>query len=278
MLLRLRGGVLDLTTPRVMGVLNLTPDSFFEGSRCASLDDLCARAARMVEDGADLLDIGAESTRPGALPVAEDLEAERVVAAVERLHRELAVPISVDTMKPGVMRAACAAGAAMINDVCGLRAPGALEAARESGAAVCLMHMQGEPRTMQQDPRYADVVAEVHGFLGARMQACLAAGIPRERLVLDPGFGFGKRLEAFADLECPLLVGLSRKSMFGQLLGQPVEGRLAGSLAGAVLAAWQGARILRVHDVGPTVEALKVAQSAKQAGASSRNSPNSQLG
>lgn len=274
MLLRLRGGVLDLTTPRVMGVLNLTPDSFFEGSRCASLDDLCARAARMVEDGADLLDIGAESTRPGALPVAEDLEAERVVAAVERLHRELAVPISVDTMKPGVMRAACAAGAAMINDVCGLRAPGALEAARDSGAAVCLMHMQGEPRTMQHAPHYDDVVQDVSTFLAQRARAALDAGIARDALVLDPGFGFGKTLdhnlrllaavETLAGLGYPLLVGLSRKSMFGQLCGAPVERRLPASLAAATAAVLAGASIVRVHDVAETRDAVRVAHAVRQ--------------
>ena len=288
MFLQLPRRRLALDAPVVMGILNVTPDSFSDGGLHATREQALARARQMVGEGAAIIDIGGESTRPGAAPVTEAEELERVVPVIERLSRELDVVLSVDTTKPAVMREACRAGAEIINDINALRAESAVDVAAAAGAAVCLMHMQGEPRTMQQDPRYADVVAEVHGFLGARMQACLAAGIPRERLVLDPGFGFGKRLEhnlallgrleAFADLECPLLVGLSRKSMFGQLLGQPVEGRLAGSLAGAVLAAWQGARILRVHDVGPTVEALKVAQSAKQAGASSRNSPNSQLG
>jgi dihydropteroate synthase len=283
MFLQLPRRRLALDAPVVMGILNVTPDSFSDGGLHASLERALARARQMAGEGAAIIDIGGESTRPGAAPVTEAEELERVVPVIERLSREMDVVLSVDTAKPAVMREACRAGAEMINDINALRAESAVAAAAASGAAVCLMHMQGEPRTMQQDPRYGDVVAEVHAFLQERIAACRAAGIPLERMVADPGFGFGKRLEhnlallgrldAFADLGCPLLVGLSRKSMFGQLLGQPVEGRLAGSLSAAVLAAWQGAHILRVHDVGPTVEALKVAQSVRQAGKASRNPP-----
>ncbi|HEY0916856.1 MAG TPA: dihydropteroate synthase [Solimonas sp.] len=283
MFLQLPRRRLALDAPVVMGILNVTPDSFSDGGLHATRERALARARQMVGEGAAIIDIGGESTRPGAAPVGEAEELDRVVPVIEQLSRELDVVVSIDTAKPGVMREACRAGAEIINDINALRAESAVEVAAAAGAAVCLMHMQGEPRTMQQDPRYGDVVAEVRQFLQERMQACLAAGIARDAISLDPGFGFGKRLEhnlsllgrldAFADLERPLLVGLSRKSMFGQLLGQPVEGRLAGSLAAAVLAAWQGAHILRVHDVGPTVEALKVAQSVRQAGNNSRNTP-----
>lgn len=274
MFLQLPRRRLALDAPVVMGILNVTPDSFSDGGQHAGLEQALARARQMVAEGAGIIDIGGESTRPGAAAVGEAEELDRVLPVIEHLSRELDVVLSVDTSKPAVMREACRAGAEIINDVNALQAELAVEAAAASGAAVCLMHMQGEPRTMQQDPRYDDVVAEVGGFLRARIQACLAAGIPRERIAVDPGFGFGKRLEhnlallgrleAFEGLGCPLLVGLSRKAMFGQLLGRPLEQRLPGSLAAAVLAAWQGARIVRVHDVGPTVDALKVAQSAKQ--------------
>ncbi|PPE72848.1 dihydropteroate synthase [Solimonas fluminis] len=266
-----------------MGILNVTPDSFSDGGRHASLEQALARARQMAGEGAAIIDVGGESTRPGAAPVGEAEELDRVVPVIERLSRELDIVISVDTTKPAVIREACTAGAEIINDINALRAESALQAAAASGAAVCLMHMQGEPRTMQQAPSYEDVLSEVHGFLRQRVGACLAAGIAPERLAIDPGFGFGKRLEhnlallgrldAFADLGLPLLVGLSRKSMFGQLLGRPVEDRLAGSLAAAVLAVVQGAAILRVHDVAPTVDALKVAQSVKQAGRTGRNPP-----
>lgn len=253
-----------------MGVLNLTPDSFSDGGRYQGRDQALAQAERMAFEGADILDIGGESTRPGALPVSEAEERERVIPVIEAIRSRIDRPLSIDTCKPTVMRAAVAAGAAMINDVCALREPGALHAAAELGVPVCLMHMQGDPRTMQQDPQYRDVVAEVADFLAQRASAAQAAGIRRENLILDPGFGFGKRighnlallrdLPRIAALGYPVLVGLSRKSLIGALLGRPVGERLHGSLALAVIAASKGARIIRAHDVGPTVEALRVAQ------------------
>ena len=258
-----------------MGVLNVTPDSFSDGGRFADPAAALLQARTMVGEGAGILDVGGESTRPGAQPVTEAQELERVLPVIERIRAELDVVISIDTMKPGVMRAACGAGAELINDVMALRAPGALEAARATGAAVCLMHMQGEPRTMQQAPAYVDVVREVRGFLGQRVAACLAAGIARDQLVLDPGFGFGKTLEhnlqllgavtELAELGLPVLVGVSRKAMFGQLLGRPVGERAAGGIAAAALAAWQGARIVRTHDVRATMDALKVTAAAQNA-------------
>jgi dihydropteroate synthase len=225
----------------------------------------------MVRDGAAIIDIGGESTRPGAQPVSAEQELERVVPVIEALAGEIAVPISIDTFKPEVMRAAVAAGAGMINDIMALQAQGALQAAAETAVPVCLMHMQGEPRTMQQAPEYGDVVAEVMQFLSERRDACLAAGIPGNRILLDPGFGFGKtlghnlsllkHLRALAALDAPILVGISRKSMIGSLLGgAPVEERVCGGLAAAVLAVNEGAAIIRTHDVRETVEALCVAQ------------------
>ena len=268
MLLQLPTRTLDLSRPVVMGVLNVTPDSFSDGGRYRSVDAALARAREMVEEGAAIVDVGGESTRPGATPVGEAEELERVVPVVERIRAELGCVISVDSMKPGVMDAACAAGAALINDVYALRAPGAVEVAVRRRAAVCLAHMLGEPRSMQRDPRYRDVVAEVAQFLVERAQACLEAGVERERIVLDPGFGFGKSLQhnlellaGLPDLDAqgfPLLVGLSRKSMFGKLLGLPTERRQHAGLAAAVLAAWQGARIVRTHDVRATVDALQL--------------------
>jgi dihydropteroate synthase len=265
------GKSLDLSRPRVMGILNVTPDSFSDGGDFVSPQAAVARARRMVEEGADIIDVGGESTRPGAQPVTEEAELERVIPVIEAIASELPVVISIDTSKPRVMGEAVAAGAGMINDVMALQEPGALEAACDSGAPVCLMHMQGRPRTMQQDPHYDDVVQEVMTFLRRRVETCVATGIPRERLLLDPGFGFGKllvhnlqllaNLSRFQDLGLPLLVGISRKSMIGAILGDaPVDERLYGSLAAAVLAVEQGAAILRVHDVKPTVEALKVVQ------------------
>lgn len=259
---------LDLSWPRVMGILNVTPDSFSDGGDfldpVAALDHVRA----MVEAGADLIDVGGESTRPGAAPVTIDDELRRVIPVIEILAAELPVPVSVDTSKPEVMRAAVMAGASMINDVRALGAAGALETARDLGVPVCLMHMRGEPRTMQETPRYGDVVAEVRDFLARRVAACLEAGIPRRHLVIDPGFGFGKgldhnlallaRLDALSDLGVPVLVGLSRKSMLGALTGRDRGGRLAASLAAAMIAAQRGAHILRVHDVPGTVDALKV--------------------
>ncbi|MFP5382992.1 MAG: dihydropteroate synthase [Gammaproteobacteria bacterium] len=260
---------LDLSRPRVMGILNVTPDSFSDGGRFGMPDAALARAAAMVAEGADLIDVGGESTRPGAAQVSVAEELDRVMPVVERIVLELDVCVSVDTSTPAVMRAAAAAGAHLLNDVRALRRAGALEAARDTGLPVCLMHMSGEPDTMQQDPYYDDVVAEVRDFLLQRVAACVAGGIPRARLVLDPGFGFGKtlehnlallrRLDELVGAGLPVLAGLSRKSMIGALLGgRPVGERLHGSVAAAMVAAMRGACILRVHDVGPTADALKV--------------------
>lgn len=257
-----------------MAILNVTPDSFYDGGRYHRLDAALARAEALVEGGADLIDVGGESTRPGAAPVSDEEEIARVVPVIEHLAPRLPVPLSVDTSKPAVMRAAVAAGAGMINDVRALRLPGALETAAALGVPVCLMHMQGEPATMQQRPRYRDVVGEVLGFLQERVAAAVAAGLPRARLILDPGFGFGKtlahNLALFAALPrfvatgLPVLVGVSRKSMLGQLAAArlglaeapPPEARLAASLGAAVLAATAGARLLRVHDPAETRQAL----------------------
>lgn len=258
-----------------MGVLNVTPDSFSDGGRYDRLDSACERALAMVEEGAGIIDIGGESTRPGAPEVPVDEEVARVVPVIERLHAELQVPISIDTQKPEVMRAAVAAGAGLINDVNGLRAPGALEAAAELGVAVCLMHMQGNPRTMQAAPEYADVVSEVRDFLLARAAACEAVGIPRERIMLDPGFGFGKtvahnlrllkELVKLVATGYPILVGLSRKSLIGKVLGLDVEQRLQPSVALATLAVWQGARVVRAHDIRQTVEAISMCEAVRTA-------------
>lgn len=255
------------STARVMGIVNVTPDSFSDGGRYTSAAGAIAHALRLVGEGADLLDIGGESTRPGAAPVDADEELRRVIPVVEGLLR-CGVPLSVDTCKPEVMSRAIAAGADMINDVGALRAAGALEAVAPSAAAVCLMHMRGEPRTMQMAPEYRDVVGEVGSFLAERVSAAEAAGIARSRIVADPGFGFGKtvahnlallrRLDAFAALGVPLLVGLSRKSMFRAIAGLEVQDRLIPSVAAAVVAAMKGARILRVHDVEETKLALRV--------------------
>ncbi len=268
------GRTLDLSQPRVMGILNVTPDSFSDGGRFLAREAALDQARAMAAAGAAIIDVGGESTRPGAEPVSEAEELERVIPVIEALRREIELPISVDTSKPAVMREAVRAGAGLINDVNALRAPGALEAAAEAGVPVCLMHMQGEPRTMQRDPRYQDVVAEVRDFLADRIAACEAAGIPAKRLLVDPGFGFGKtlehnltllrRLHELTSLGRPLLVGLSRKSMLGALTGRPVEARQAASLAAAVLAAERGAAIIRVHDVAETVDALAVTRAVME--------------
>jgi len=260
---------LDLSRPCVMGVLNVTPDSFSDGGDFFSLEGALHRAERMVEEGADILDVGGESTRPGAVPVSAQEEIDRVVPVIETLRPRISLPISIDTSKPEVMRAAVSAGAGMINDVRALRSPGALDAAVEAGVPVCLMHMQGEPGNMQAAPAYGDVVAEVRDFLRRRVDVCVSAGIAPGRLLLDPGFGFGKTLahnlallagiEDLCGLDQPVLVGLSRKSMIGALTGRPVDERLPGSLAAAVLAVERGARLVRVHDVAATVDALRVA-------------------
>jgi dihydropteroate synthase len=252
----------------VMGVLNVTPDSFSDGGRFLSLEAAVEQGVRMAAEGAALLDVGGESTRPGAEPVSEAEELERVIPVIERLRADTQAVISIDTSKPAVIRAAAAAGAGLVNDVRALREPGALEAAAATGCAVGLMHMQGEPRTMQLAPHYQDVVAEVRHFLSTRAAACRAAGIEAGRLVVDPGFGFGKtvehnltllrRLPELAVDGLPVLVGLSRKSMLGTLTQRQAGERLAGSVALAVIAALNGARIIRAHDVAPTVDALRV--------------------
>ncbi|MGA6099382.1 dihydropteroate synthase [Stutzerimonas marianensis] len=260
--------VLDLSRPHVMGILNVTPDSFSDGGQHASLDAALRHAQAMVAAGATLIDVGGESTRPGARVVSPLEELERVAPVVEAIARELDVVISVDTSTPAVMREAARLGAGMINDVRSLSRDGALDAASDSGLPVCLMHMRGEPADMQNDPRYEDVVAEVRSFLEARMQACAGVGIGAERIVLDPGFGFAKtvahnlslfkRMESLHVLGRPLLVGVSRKSMIGSVLGRDVNDRLYGSLALAALAVDKGARILRVHDVAQTVDVVRM--------------------
>lgn len=266
MLLDCAGKSLDLSRPAVMGVLNLTPDSFSGDGMGSDVGAACARAIALQAAGAALIDIGGESTRPGAARVSVDDELQRVLPVIECLAPQLRVPISIDTRHAQVMRAAVAAGAGLINDVAALREPGALQAAADLGVPVVLMHMQGEPGTMQQAPRYVDVVAEVVGFLEARVAACERAGIARRQLLLDPGFGFGKTVEhnlallralpRLAQAGLPVVVGLSRKSLIGALTGAAVTNRLGGSIALALLAAQRGARLLRVHDVEPTVQAL----------------------
>ena len=256
-----------LQRPLVMGVLNVTPDSFSDGGRFMGREAALAHAHAMVAAGADLLDIGGESTRPGAPDVSLHDELERVIWLVEAL-RDVGVPLSVDTWKPDVMRAALDAGADMINDIHAFQTPGALDAVRASRCAVCAMHMQGTPATMQAAPAYRDVVDDVRGFLGARVDALLAAGIGRERICIDPGFGFGKthahnytllaRLDELAALGLPVLVGMSRKSMLGAVIRQPAGERLSASIAAAVCAAQRGAALIRVHDVAETLDALRV--------------------
>lgn len=262
------GTILDLSEPRVMGILNVTPDSFSDGGRFVGRDQALAHARSMVAEGAAIIDVGGESTRPGAAGVGLQEELDRVVPVIEALRAELPVIVSVDTSKADVMRAAVAAGAGLINDVRALREPSALDAAAAAGVPVCLMHMQGEPRSMQHRPNYTDVVTEVRDFLLDRAAACHAAGISEQQLVLDPGFGFGKTLEhnlrllkqlpVLVEAGYPVLVGLSRKSMVGTLLDLPVEQRAGPSATLAALAAWFGARILRVHDVAETVQSLRL--------------------
>lgn len=262
------GRSLALDRPRICGIINITADSFSDGGRFLDADRAIEHGLKLVEEGADLLDIGAESTRPGAADVSAGDEIARVVPAIAALAKQVQVPISVDTSKPEVMRAAVAAGAGLINDVFALRRDGALDAAAELKVPVCLMHMQGEPRTMQDDPRYDDVVGEVHRFLTDRLFACQLAGIDKKNILVDPGFGFGKTLEhnlallralgRFAEI-APVLAGLSRKAMIGALTGHanPAE-RAAGSAAAALIAVQRGAAIVRVHDVAATRDALAV--------------------
>ena len=264
---------LALSSPIVMGILNVTPDSFSDGGQYSSYELACQHADDMVAQGAGMIDIGGESTRPGAAEVSLADELARVIPLVKYVAAHHDVWISVDTSKPEVMRQAVAAGAHLINDVRALMEPGALEAAAELQVPICLMHMQGEPKIMQFAPTYHNVIEEVSAFLTERIEACLRAGIPRELLILDPGFGFGKSLEhnyellakldCFAQFDLPILIGLSRKSMIGNLLAKPTSERLAGSLAGAMIAAQKGAHIIRVHDVTETVDMLKVLQATQ---------------
>jgi dihydropteroate synthase len=256
-----------LDRPLIMGVVNITPDSFSDGGKFIELKQAVTHATALIAEGADLLDIGGESTRPGAAPVSLAEERRRVLPVLDALAGSH-VPISVDTQKPELMREAVAAGASMVNDVCGFRAPGALEAVAGSGAALCIMHMQGEPRTMQHDPRYGDVIAEVGTYLAQRVGAAQALGIARERIVVDPGFGFGKTqehnltllrgLRRFRGIGGALLAGLSRKTMLGRITGREPGQRVFASVAAAVLAVQNGAQILRVHDVAATRDALAV--------------------
>jgi dihydropteroate synthase len=263
---------LSLDRPLVMGIVNITPDSFSDGGRYFDPARAVAHAQQLVEEGADILDIGGESSRPGAQPVSVDEELRRVLPLIEALA-DRGIPLSVDTVKPETMRMAIAAGATIINDINALQAPGALAAAAASDAAVCLMHMQGEPRTMQAAPNYSDVVAEVHGFLARRVAAARQAGIAVERIIVDPGFGFGKRLAhnlallrelaRFGGLGACVLAGLSRKSMLGELTGRKVSQRDTASVAAVLIAAQNGAKILRVHDVAATRDALAVWQAVQ---------------
>jgi len=266
-LLRCGAHTLDLARPRVMGILNVTPDSFYDGGRYVEVASAVAHARQMAADGADVIDVGGESTRPGAAAVPEPDELRRVVPVIEALAFD-GVVVSADTRRPAVMRAAIAAGASMINDVGALTAAGALDVVAGTNVAVCLMHMRGEPASMQQAPQYDDVVREVREFLVARARACEAAGIARERIVVDPGFGFGKTLAhnltllralpQIAAAGYPVVAGLSRKSSLGTITGRPLEERMPASLAAALMAILRGASIVRVHDVRETVDALKV--------------------
>jgi dihydropteroate synthase len=269
-------GSLHFDVPAVMGVLNVTPDSFSDGGLFTGRDAALRQAETMARDGAAIIDIGGESTRPGAAEVSEQEELDRVIPVIEAVLAAVDVPVSVDTSKPGVMRAAVGAGAGMLNDIRALREDGALETAASLGVPVCLMHMQGRPRTMQEMPAYGDVVAEVREFLAERVRACVAAGIVEDRVIIDPGFGFGKaprhNIELLANLRQlraigrPILVGLSRKSTLGELTGRAVAERMPASIAAAVIAVVEGAQIVRVHDVRETVDALRVAAAVLEKG------------
>ena len=269
------GKRLDLSCPRIMGVLNVTPDSFSDGGDFIAPEKAIARAVQMVEEGAAIIDVGGESTRPGAPPVSLENELQRVIPVVEALCATVPVPISIDTRKPEVMQAAVAAGAGLINDVNALQEPGAVEMAASLEVPVCLMHMQGSPETMQDAPVYADVIDEVTAFLVARADDCIQQGISRDRILLDPGFGFGKttthnllllqQLQRLVEIGFPVLVGLSRKLLIGKVLGLPVDKRLYPGVALAVLAVWKGASLVRCHDVQATREAIEMCQAVRDA-------------
>lgn len=268
--------VLSMNRSRVMGILNITPDSFSDGGDFLSPDKAIARAAAMSEEGADIIDVGGESTRPGAATVSLQEELERVIPVIEQINSQLDVAISVDTSKPDVMRAAVAAGAVLVNDVFALRQEGALEAVAELGVAVCLMHMQGEPGSMQIAPEYQELPRDIIDFLAQRISASVAAGIDRDRIIVDPGFGFGKNdehnlqilanLHQLQELRQPLLVGLSRKRMLGNLTGKAADKRVYAGIAAAVMAVAGGANIIRTHDVGATVDALKIVDAVRMTG------------
>jgi dihydropteroate synthase len=274
MILDCKGKSLDLTHPQIMGILNVTPDSFSDGGQFFGEDVALKQAKQMVADGATIVDVGGESTRPGATVVSVEREIERVIPVIEAIESEIDVVISIDTSKPEVMRAAIAAGAGLINDVQALRVNGALDAAFELEVPVCLMHAQGTPKTMQERPHYEDVVAEVTSFLLERVEICEAHGIKRDKLIVDPGFGFGKRarhnlrlmkyLEQIVHLDLPVLVGISRKSIIGELLNVSMEERLSGSLAMASLAVWKGAKLIRTHDVKETAQAVNLSNYVMQ--------------
>jgi dihydropteroate synthase len=276
MQLRLGARILELDQPRVMGILNVTPDSFSDGGRFFDRDAALRHAETMVAAGASIVDVGGESTRPGAASVSAEQETDRVIPVIEAIARQLDIAISVDTSKAPVMRAAVAAGATLINDVYALRQVGALEAAAELQVAVCLMHMQGTPASMQSNPHYRNVAADITVFLKERIAACVAAGIHSGRLLVDPGFGFGKtdrqnlellhNLQQLSGLGPPLLVGLSRKRLLGSLTGRSTEQRVFAGIAAAVMAVERGARIVRTHDVAETIDALRVAQAVMEAG------------
>jgi dihydropteroate synthase len=263
---RCRNRIIDLSRPVVMGILNVTPDSFSDGGRYAALDLALKRAVEMIAEGAAIIDVGGESSRPGSLPVEASLEIARVVPVIEAIAAASEIAISIDTTKPAVMAAAVAAGACIINDIHALRAPEARSIAAKTQAGACLMHLHGEPRTMQDSPHYNDVVAEVIAFLRHQRQACIDAGVASDAIAIDPGIGFGKTLEhnlallkelpRFAALDAPLLIGVSRKRMLGEILGKPLAERLYGGLGLAALAVIHGARIIRTHDVGATRDAI----------------------
>jgi dihydropteroate synthase len=262
------GKSLDLTRTQVMGVLNVTPDSFSDGGLFVSVPEAIIQARQMVHEGALLIDVGGESTRPGAVAVSVQEELDRVIPVIEAIHKELDVIVSIDTSKPEVMEQAVSAGAGLINDVRALREPGAVEAATETGVPVCLMHILGEPRSMQENPHYDDVVKTIKKFLHDRIECCKEAGIPENKILIDPGFGFGKtvdhnltlikELAEFSKLDKPVLMGVSRKSTIGKLTGKPVNQRLYGSIALTVLCCQAGAKIIRAHDVGATVDAINI--------------------